>query len=103
MFTSSLGLTGTYVGLEPFHMDAYVDEQVFRFNNRKNKTDAQRFTKLLSQVAGKRLTYVRLTCDYFRSRIIPKLESKVFPTKYERESRSTVISVPFAAPSLTVM
>lgn len=48
------GLTGTYVAVEPFHMDAYVDEQVFRYNNRRNKTDAQRFTKLLSQVAGKR-------------------------------------------------
>ena len=29
------GLTGTYVAVEPFHMDAYVDEQVFRYNNRR--------------------------------------------------------------------
>ena len=28
-------LTGTYVAVEPFHMDSYVDEQVFRYNNRK--------------------------------------------------------------------
>ena len=34
---------GTYVAVEPFHMDSYVDEQVFRYNNRRNKTDAQRF------------------------------------------------------------
>ncbi len=54
-------LTGTYVAVEPFHMDSYVDEQVFRYNNRRNKTDAQRFTKLLSQVAGKRLTYAEVT------------------------------------------
>jgi ISXO2-like transposase domain len=31
------GLTGTYVAVEPFHMDAYVGEQVFRYNNRRNK------------------------------------------------------------------
>ncbi len=27
-------LRGTYVAVEPFHLDAYLDEQVFRFNNR---------------------------------------------------------------------
>jgi transposase-like protein len=54
-------LAGTYIAVEPFHMDAYVDEQVFRFNNRKGKTDEQRFAKVLSQVAGKRLTLAELT------------------------------------------
>jgi transposase-like protein len=28
------GLHGTYVAVEPFHLSRYVDEQVFRFNNR---------------------------------------------------------------------
>jgi hypothetical protein len=55
------GLNGTYVAVESFHMDLYVDEQVFRYNNRKGKTVAQRFTKLLSQFAGKRLTYAEVT------------------------------------------
>jgi hypothetical protein len=54
------GLTGTYVAVEPFHMDSYVDEQVFRYNNRK-QSDAKRFEKVLSQVAGKRLTYAEVT------------------------------------------
>jgi transposase-like protein len=54
-------LKGTYVAVEPFHLDGYVTEQVFRFNNSKGKTDAQRFNKVLSQVAGKRLTYAELT------------------------------------------
>jgi len=54
------GLNGTYVAVEPFHMDAYVDEQAFRYNNRK-QTDAKRFEKVLSQVAGRRLTYNDLT------------------------------------------
>ncbi|WP_433969500.1 transposase [Tunturiibacter gelidiferens] len=45
------GLNGTYVAVEPFHVDSHVDEQVFRYNNRKGKTDAQWVTKLFSQVA----------------------------------------------------
>jgi transposase-like protein len=54
-------LRGTYVAVEPFHLDRYVDEQVFRFNNRKGLNDAQRFAIAMSQVAGKRLTYAELT------------------------------------------
>jgi transposase-like protein len=58
-------LRGTYVAVEPFHLDHYLDEQVFRFNNRKvgkNKiSDAQRFKTAMSQVFGKRLTYTELT------------------------------------------
>jgi transposase-like protein len=59
------GLKGTYVAVEPFHLDAYVTEQVFRFNNRATKdnplTDADRFTLAVSQIEGKRLTYAELT------------------------------------------
>ena len=55
------GLSGTYISVEPFHLDAYVVEQVFRYNNRQNKNDEQRFKQVLSQVAGKRLTYADLT------------------------------------------
>src|SRR5229473_2099319 len=29
------GLNGTYVAVEPFHLFRYVDEQVFRYNNRR--------------------------------------------------------------------
>jgi transposase-like protein len=58
-------LRGTYVAVEPFHLDRYLDEQVFRFNNRatrdNNITDSDRFAFLMSQVAGKRLTYAQLT------------------------------------------
>ncbi|ADW67701.1 IS1595 family transposase [Granulicella tundricola] len=55
------GLTGTYISVEPIHLDRYVDEQVFRFNNRHKQTDATRFAKVLSQVTGKRLTYAEVT------------------------------------------
>jgi transposase-like protein len=59
------GLRGTYVAVEPFHLDRYVDEQVYRFNNRGNKEmpmdDYARFEKVLGQLAHKRLTYAELT------------------------------------------
>jgi len=59
------GLKGTYVAVEPFHLDRYIDEQAFRYNNRGTKdnplTDSDRFLLALSQVAHKRLTYKELT------------------------------------------
>jgi transposase-like protein len=59
------GLNGTYVAVEPFHLDRYVGEQAFRFNNRATKdnplTDADRFALAVSQISGKRLTYAELT------------------------------------------
>lgn len=55
------GLGGTYISVEPIHLEAYVSEQVYRYNNRRNMNDAGRFSKLLSQVVGKRLTYAELT------------------------------------------
>jgi hypothetical protein len=46
--------------VEPFHLHRYLDEQTFRFNNRKVK-DADRFALAMSQIGGKRLTYSELT------------------------------------------
>jgi len=58
-------LAGTYVCVEPFHLERYVDEQVFRYNNRGTKenplTDADRFDAVLRNLVGKRLTYKELT------------------------------------------
>ncbi len=53
-------LKGTYVSVEPYHLFRYLDEQTFRFNERKD-TDAGRFAKVLHNVRGKRLTYKKLT------------------------------------------
>src|SRR5208283_2465067 len=55
------GISGTYVSVEPFHLHRYLDEQTFRFNNRKNMNDSQRFELAMSNVFGKRLTYDQLT------------------------------------------
>ncbi|HXG89896.1 MAG TPA: IS1595 family transposase [Vicinamibacterales bacterium] len=55
------GLSGTYVSVEPFHLFRYLDEQAFRYNNRKDMQDTDRFTLALSQVVGKRLTYAEVS------------------------------------------
>lgn len=59
------GLKGTYVAVEPFHLDRYVAGQAFRFNMRATKenplNDADRFAFAMTQIAGKRLTYAELT------------------------------------------
>jgi transposase-like protein len=58
-------LRGTYVAVEPFHLDRYLDEQIFRYNNRgdrKNKvTDSERFDLAMSQIFNKRLTFAQVT------------------------------------------
>ena len=63
LFKRTLG--GTYIAVEPFHLDRYVTEQVFRYNNRATKdnplNDADRFMLAVSQISGKRLTYAELT------------------------------------------
>lgn len=59
------GLNGTYVSVEPFYLDRYITEQVFRYNNRATKdnplTDGDRFALAVSQIVGKRLTFAELT------------------------------------------
>lgn len=54
------GLNGTYVSVEPFHLFRYLDEQAYRFNNRK-MTDGERFDAAVRGVVGKRLTFDQLT------------------------------------------
>lgn len=54
------GLGGTYISVEPFHLFRYLDEQTFRFNNRK-LTDGERFSIVARQIIGRRLTYAELT------------------------------------------
>jgi hypothetical protein len=49
------------VSVEPYHLFRYVDEQAFRFNNRKDMNDADRFDAVIRQIVGRRLTYAELT------------------------------------------
>ena len=54
------GLHGTYISVRPFHLYRYLDEQVFRFNRRK-ENDFVRFGLVVAAVAGRRLTWATLT------------------------------------------
>lgn len=53
------GINGTYVSVEPFHLFRYLDEQAFRFNNRKDN-DAERFSEAVRGIVGRRLMYQEL-------------------------------------------
>jgi transposase-like protein len=60
------GLNGTYISVEPYHLFRYLDEQMFRYNNRNDETgtplnDGDRFDLAVRQIVGKRLTWDRLT------------------------------------------
>lgn len=58
------GLKGTYISVEPFHLFRYLDEQVYRYNNRATKkkfvSDSNRFEMAFPQIADKRITYDEL-------------------------------------------
>ena len=55
-------IRGTYVSVEPFHLFRYLDEQAFRFNERKHADgDLGRFLLGMAGVIGKRLTWKKLT------------------------------------------
>ncbi len=56
-------LKGTYIAPRAFHLDAYLDEQVFRFNEREDN-DAGRFFKVAKATDGRRLTWVALTTSH---------------------------------------
>jgi hypothetical protein len=53
------GLKGTYVSVAPFHLFRYLDEQVFRYNERK-EDDFTRFRAVLSQIVNRWLTHNQL-------------------------------------------
>lgn len=53
-------LKGTYIKATPKHLDAYVNECVYRFNIR-NDSEWTRFDGAMRRIVGKRLTYADLT------------------------------------------
>ena len=59
------GISGSYVSVEPFHLFRYLDEQVFRYNNRGSRerkiSDSDRFRMAVTKLFGKRLTFAELT------------------------------------------
>lgn len=55
-------LKGTFISVAPFHLDRYVSEEMFRFNER-GLDDGGRFARVMSQVVGRRLTWRILTAQ----------------------------------------
>jgi transposase-like protein len=55
-------IKGTYIAPRPFHLDRYLDEQMFRFNAREGH-DADRFVSVLKNTDGRRVTYNSLRCE----------------------------------------
>jgi transposase-like protein len=53
-------LKGTYVSVEPFHLFRYLDEQMYRFNNRE-VGDFNRFTLAVASIVDRRLMWKQLT------------------------------------------
>lgn len=54
-------IKGTYISVSPRHLNAYVQEQAFRFNVRKGFSEQHRSIVLLNGIQGRRLTYKQLT------------------------------------------
>lgn len=52
-------IRGSYVAVAPFHLERYVDEEAFRYNERKG-TDWTRFVAAMKGIIGRRLTYREL-------------------------------------------
>jgi transposase-like protein len=51
---------GTYIHVNPRHLDRYLSEQVYRFDEREND-DGPRFAKAVKRADGRRLTWKVLT------------------------------------------
>jgi len=68
---------GTYIRPEPFHLARYIDEEVFRFNNRGDN-DAGRFREVLKTITGRRITYKGLTASYvaYLDVVLPRQSEK---------------------------
>lgn len=65
-------IKGTYVNVEPFHLFRYLDEQAFRFNERKDEDgDKGRFIKAINGIIGKGLTWVELTGKNIQAESLP--------------------------------
>jgi len=52
-------LKGTHVHVAPFHLFRYLDDQTYRFNERK-ESDQSRFLNAMRTVKNRRLTYKKL-------------------------------------------
>lgn len=52
-------IKGTYISVSPAHLQKYIEEQMFRYNER-HENDQIRFVRLLESISGKRLMHSQL-------------------------------------------
>ena len=67
-------LNGTYVSVEPFHLFRYLDEQAYRYNERKC-SDRDRFYRAIRGILDRRLTYKELTGKVYKRGPKPKAKA----------------------------
>jgi transposase-like protein len=73
-------IKGTYICPRSWHLQRYVEEQVFRFNS-SGVNDAYRFDETMKQIFGKRLTYKRLTATVDLQQLQTKKRQKLAAIK----------------------
>jgi len=76
-------LHGTYIAPRAFHLNAYLDESVFRFNNRE-LPDGARLDEALKGVEGRRVTYAQLTETHKLWRLHPGRAARSVVRRAER-------------------
>jgi transposase-like protein len=77
-------LNGTYVKVSPWHLMAYVQEEVRRFNDR-DLTDGERFPRVAKNAEGKRVTYKALTAKSPTWRLKPGRAKRSLAYRASRE------------------
>jgi hypothetical protein len=78
-------LHGTYIAPRTFHLDRYLDESVFRFNNRE-LPDAARLEEAVKGVEGRRVTYADLTKTHKLWRLRPGRAARAARRKVRPEN-----------------
>jgi hypothetical protein len=76
-------LHGTYIAPRAFHLNAYLDESVFRFNNRE-LPDGARLEEAFRGVDGRRVTYAQLTETHKLWRLRPGRAAQSLARRQER-------------------
>jgi transposase-like protein len=76
-------LHGTYIAPRAFHLNAYLDESVFRFNNRE-LPDGVRLEEAFKGTEGRRVTYADLTQTHKLWRLRPGRAARAMARRKQR-------------------
>lgn len=93
------GIGGTYVSVELFHLFRYVDEQAFRFKNRRDMDDSDRFDPAVRQIVGPRLTWAEITGNLQETQTSP-INERSHSQWYTASATSTSLISEWKGPGL---